>query len=292
MLPVLIGIGPFKLYTYAVALLAGLIAFFFVIWKRGRELHFDEDTLLEAVLIIGFWTVIGARLAYVFLVQWGQFGFNLAKWAALVKAPGLWYPAMLLVGAGVVWWQAKLRRWDFWSLTDVLLTAFCCLQIFLAWGRFFNGSGYGIAANNFLGLRFGGLLDKHLPVQLIEAVGYWLLYYWLTYLENHYRTFGWYKGSRSEAQSGFVTAVYLMAAGMFELVLTPVKLPLAVWFGLRVDALAAFGIFLAGVFVLYHRSALSLPRRYREWNDQRNRLTKSSVQNMTDDNRWSRDIFN
>jgi phosphatidylglycerol---prolipoprotein diacylglyceryl transferase len=283
MWPIILALGPVKIYSYAVAFLVAVILFFYIIWKSGREVHLDEDDLMDATMIITIIAAIGARLSYIFVVDYHHFGFNLWYWFSLLNKPGLWYFGALVAGGIGAWWQARKRKWDYFVLTDVLVTAYCLFQAVMAFGRFLNGSGYGIISNTFIGMRFGGLLDKHLPVQLFETIAYLVIFEFLLWTEGHYRTFSWYKGSRSEAQSGFITAMYFLLTGMIDLIFSPMRLPILVWGGVRVEVIISFGLMVLGASLMYGRSGT-------KFNNRKPKL--QVVQAKEPSPRWGNDIFN
>lgn len=294
MLPILIAIGPFKVYTIAVCFVAAFILFWFMVWKKGRDLHFDEMELFDATIMILLGGIITSRLTYVFLVNFKDFGFNVLSYMSLLSRPGMWELGFVL-GAGLVAiYQAKKRKWDIWSLTDTLVTAYVLYQAVMALGAFVNGSGYGIVANNFLGLRFHGQLDKHVPVQLYEMIGYGFLFWFLTWVEGKYRTYGWYKGTRSEALSGFITAIYFIVLGSLGLILTIIKQPQTVWWGVRWDYLIELIYLSAGLMILYSRSGSRGNKGRTTWATRPVMESKTSnrplVKESTD--KWSQDIFN
>ncbi|OGV96368.1 hypothetical protein A2W24_04520 [Microgenomates group bacterium RBG_16_45_19] len=300
MLPIILTLGPIKIYTYAVALALALIGFFYVVWKQGREAHFEETELMDATMVVGLVAAVGARVAYIGLVNFAYFGWRWTWWLSLISKPGVWYLGFLVAGLAACWWQARRRRWDFLALTDVLVVAYALSQAIMAGGRWFNGSGYGIVSNTILGMRFAGMVDKHLPVQLLELLAYLATFILLWWTEGQYRTFTWYKGTKSEAQSGFVTAVYLILFGLVELMFTPLKLPMAVWWGIRIDALVAGVIVLLGIWLLYRRSAWRAARLYQGWQTQRqiqelkpptDGQEAGKINQPTTTRRWGKDIF-
>ena len=300
MLPVIISFGPIKIYAYALFFLLAFVLFWFVVWKRGRELHFEESDLFDATIMIIVWGILGSRLAFVLLVSFKEFGWNLLNWLNFMGKPGIWQGGLLVCAGIAAYFQAKRRKWDLYNLTDVLLTALVLFQAIMAFGEFLNGSHYGITANNFFGLRFGGMQDKHLPVQLYTSVLYTIVFIFLIWVEGKYRTFSWYKGTKSEASSGFITSMYFILIGLIGLLLYLTKMPYMVWWGIRLDVLWELAYLLFGGFLLYRRSAANVTKSYSDWTGkigerrlgagtEKEAPDKTNKQNTS---RWSSDIFN
>jgi prolipoprotein diacylglyceryltransferase len=231
------------------------IAFFgfsFVVWKRGRELHFDEEDLFDAVFIILFWFLVGARVGYV-IANWNAFSENLWSMFNILGRPGMMYYSGLVFGMIATYIRAKRNNWDVYSFGDVLASGTALFLGFLHGGMFLNGSGVGIETESVLGVQFIGLLEKRFPVQLIDMLLYFALFGLLWWLENKYRTFSWYKGKKSEANSGFLLAVFFMGHGLIGFLTMWLKPPQLVY-GIRWDWLFYLGLIIFGFIILLKRS--------------------------------------
>jgi prolipoprotein diacylglyceryltransferase len=268
MLPVLVAIGPLKLYSYGLALFIAFFAGMYVIWKKGREAHFEEDELFDAVMIIILIALFLARIVYG-LFRLDIYGFNVWNWVNVVGAPGFhMFGAMVGFGLATVW-QAKRRKWDVYSLFDVLVIGLALAQAIMAVGAFLNGSGYGLPTEGFLGVRFAGLYERRLPVQLFDMVVYGSLFTFLWWVEKEYRTFAWYRGTKSQANSGFLTAAYMIGSGFFGFFFSFLR-PVVWQIGpVRMELLLFLALFVGGLFVLYWRSGMNVSKG---WGGQRRPL--------------------
>ena len=128
-------------------------------------------------------------------------------WINVIGRPGLLFEAGLVGGVLAAVYQARKRKWDTFLLGDVLTPALTLSLAIVAMCAFLNGSGYGKVTESFLGMSFPGLYEKRYPVQLLEMLLYSVLFVVLWRLEKNYRTIGWYKGSRSEARTGFISSI-------------------------------------------------------------------------------------
>jgi phosphatidylglycerol---prolipoprotein diacylglyceryl transferase len=256
-LPVLFSFGPLTIYTFGILLFIAFFIGLFVIWKRGRELHLDEEDLFTTVFTVLLIALIGGRVGYI-LTRLDSFGSNPFEWLNLFGKPGLLYLAALISGLGAVYWQAKKRKWDFYNLADVLAVGVTLASAIVALGAFLNGSGYGSPTETFLGIRFPGLEERRHPVQLYEMVLYTGLFALLWWLEGVYRTISWYKGNRSEALSGFIMSVYLIGHGLFGLITGFLRSPGLNLYGIRVDLVVYLLLMLWGGIILNNRSGIKL----------------------------------
>lgn len=255
MFPVIFSIGPFTLYTFGVFMFLAFFLALFVIYKRGKELHFDEEQLFDGVFAVLFWMLLGSRLLYV-ASHFKDFGFEVWQWFNLIGRPGFWYFGGLLGGVVGIARQAKIRKWDMYQFGDVMVTGLALAHIVVALGMFFNGSGYGHPTESFLGMTFPGLYDRRHPVQLYEAGLYIGVFWFLWWAEGAYRTFAWYKGGRSQANSGFITGSFFITQGLVSLGLSLLRPAFISFYGVRLEVVGYAFWLLFGVWVLINRSGL------------------------------------
>jgi len=257
MLPALVKLGPVTIYSYGVFLFLAFFFGMFVVWKRGREEHFDDDDLFDVTLYSSLWALVGARVVYG-LFNLDKFGVDIFSWLNILGKPGLSSWGALIGGLGGLAWFAKKKKWDFFEIADVMVAGVAMAQIFGWIGSFLNGSGYGKATDLPIGVTFPGLFDKRHPAQLYAVVLYILLFWWLWWVESKYRTFEWYKGNKTEANTGFLLFSYLLGLGLISLILVLVAPGFFYWG--RVDVRVMFGVVIAGIGLVggYIRSGRKL----------------------------------
>jgi phosphatidylglycerol:prolipoprotein diacylglycerol transferase len=267
MIPVLFSIGPFTLYTFGIFVFIACFFGLFVVWKRGVELHFDQKELFDVVFLVLLWMFLGARLGHV-LIHFSDFSASSMQWWQVLARPGWYLPMGLLFAWFTLRPMAKKRRWDVYLVSDIFVTGLVLFQALLAFGAFVGGIGYGAPTTWFIGMKFPGVYDNRIPVQIVEFIGFMGLFWYLWWVEGVYRTFSWYKGNRSQALTGFVTGVYLVVAGIIAGLATLMRTPDWMIAGVRMDAVATglFGIVLGG-WVLFHRSGRSIKMSNRKIND-------------------------
>jgi phosphatidylglycerol---prolipoprotein diacylglyceryl transferase len=258
MLPVLFSIGPFTMYTYGIFLFTALFLTMFVIWKRGREAHFDEAEVLQLGLQLLFWGIVGARIAYV-LTHLSLLQYNIFQMVNIFSYPGYEPFGGMLAMFVVYILKLKKLKWEMWLGMDVLVTGLILWNSIMGLADFFNGSGAGMPTTSFIGVYFSGMYEKRVPIQLLEFALYAALFVMLWRVESHYRTFGWYKGNRSEANSGFISATAFLFMGIIMLItelFRPAKMLL--FNSIRLELLIALSFLLAGLVVFQMRSGSGL----------------------------------
>jgi len=222
MYPTLISVGNFRIGSFGLFLVLAFIAGSFVIWKKGGEEHFEEESIFDAILLSTFWGLMGARLGYVFL-NWNDFGFNFVKIVALTRYSGLSFMVGAIVAIFVLVFMAHKRKWNEFKVLDIFAQGIVLASILGLVGSFLNGSGYGVQTGSFLGVNFIGVEGLRYPVQLYAAVAYSGLFVLLGKIFAKYRTFEWYRGEVSTAQSGLVFWVWMLGWGLVTALIALIK---------------------------------------------------------------------
>lgn len=257
MFPTLFRLGQFELKTWVVFAVLALLTSSFVLWKKVREEHYDVDEVFDGFLLSLFIGVVVSRLSFV-ISHFSEFGLMPLRWLDLMGRPGGYF-VVGLVAAGLFFYRfAGNKRWDQFEVLDFAVTAATLAQFWLSLGSFFDGAGYGIATTLPWGVVFPGVFDKHHPVQLYWGVTYLLLFMYLSWVEYRYRLFGWYRGGKSFAQTGFITAVWCMVIGLAGLAFGFVTPGLSS-FGVRIDLIASVVVVLFGAALLWQRSGNQWP---------------------------------
>jgi len=205
--PEIVKIGPLSIRWYGLMYLIGFICSYLIVKReiKRRGFRVEKDFLenLYFYLILGL--LIGARLGYVIF-------YNLPYY---VEHPlhvfAIWQGGMSFHGGllGVIvsaWIFTKVKKFDFFTLTDMLvLTA----PIGLGLGRignFINGELYGRITDVPWAMIFpeGGPLPRH-PSQLYEAAleGF-ALFVILWFFKDKF------------SRSGIVSSLFLILYGVFR----------------------------------------------------------------------------
>jgi len=152
MYPILLRVGSFTLYSYTVALAAGLALGTWVTWSRAREVRARHDAAI--VLDAGFWAllggILGARLAYV-AANWAYYVDHVDRAFDVSEGGLIWHGALIGgVATLAVWTTARRRRdphgSDLRALLDLAAPGLA-LGGGSGWlGALLTGSAYGAEA--------------------------------------------------------------------------------------------------------------------------------------------------
>lgn len=233
---VLVSLGRFSVYTLSLFTVVGYFWYSFVLYKKGLEFRYSGETLLDLAILSGVFGWIGARIGHV-LSNLAIFEINWLRIVLLSEYPGYNYPGLVV---GVILAVALLSRREeikFYEGMDLMALGLSGASSFERLGRVFSGR-----VNLVLGL----------PVELLQALAFLLIFVWLWRLEKDYRTFDWYRFRKTQAKPGFIFGAYLLLTGFLVLASS-------VWPTLSIYGLILGGTGLAGgIVVVYSQSGRSL----------------------------------
>jgi phosphatidylglycerol---prolipoprotein diacylglyceryl transferase len=253
MYPTLFTIGSVSLQTAGVFSVLAFLLTGFIFWKKGREEHFDEVQIFDGFILSTIFSFILARITYIAL-NFDQFGFNAVNWLDIFLNPGI-QPLVFLWGSAFsLYLFANKKKWnqlmilDFWSMAVVFGL------IFKNIGYFFSGNLVGLPTKLLIGVAFPNMAEKSHPVQLYWVVFYALLFWFLSWAENNYRSFEWYRSGKKTARSGFVFASMIIFYSLFSIAMYFLKLPEIVVLNFPID-LVLYGLSLIfGSVLLWKRA--------------------------------------
>jgi len=138
MLPILFTIGSVKIYTFGVFL---VLAFFwgsFFLWKLIRLTSFKEEEVFDGL----FWSLFGGfsfgRIVYVIL-NFRDFGFNLAKFILINGYPGLSLYGVLIGGILTLSIYFRRLKLNFREIIDYFIPPILTAMAVGELGGFFSG---------------------------------------------------------------------------------------------------------------------------------------------------------
>lgn len=198
MLPILVSLGPIKIYSYGVFFAIGLFISLYYWWKMGRDEHFDEIALFDAFFLAVMSYFVVGRLGYV--VQHLDSVGTVYRAFAVLAYPGLSVASG--IGASMVfgWLFARSHDWDSWKVADAYVVT---VSLALAIGS------------------IGGLLNGSNPVWQVNVIS--LVWAILTFLlvarvRKNFRFYSWYKGEASTAQEGLASLVFVLMLGIYYMI--------------------------------------------------------------------------
>lgn len=246
MWPILISVGPIVIYSFGVMLFLGVFLGGFWWWRKGKEEGLEEESLIDAWLIMGVAGVIGARLGHI-LMNWNYFGASWYKMIFLTKYPGLNYEFAWLTALVALIWFGRKQGWEKWQILEMSAGSWLVVEIFGWLGAFLAGSGRGVVTSGWWGI--GG----RWPVQILWFLCLYFLFLLLKKWEKEYRTFEWYKQDNDEAEPGFISGIYFSALGLLKFSLGFMTEDNK-WLGLSVSQWFGLWLVVAGGLILFLRS--------------------------------------
>lgn len=183
----------------------------FALWKKMRlERITSEEELLDKVLIA---TIGGVVVTRILLFLFSQPLF--AKFVSISNGLSLTttIETVVVVVSFFLLRRFTQEEWkDGFEILDYLCVPLTLFLAFLSLGMFLT---------SVIAVIFTQTQPNPPPILfqdfywLFPAVFYFILSPLLAFFERNYRTFLWYRHKRSSAQTGFVTAVFCIAYGIF-----------------------------------------------------------------------------
>lgn len=155
MLPVLINIGFFKIYTFGLFL---VLAFFwgtFLLWRLIRLTSYKEEDIFDGLFFSLFGAIFSARLVYVIL-NFDKFGFNILRFVLINGYPGLSLYGGLLGGFLCLYLFTFLKKIKFGEVIDYFISPIFLALAFGKIGGFFSGSEVGSKTKFILSIKYTG----------------------------------------------------------------------------------------------------------------------------------------
>ncbi len=186
MYPVLLAIGPVRIYSFGLFLALGIIIGSFVVWREGRNAKLDEQKLVDFLLAELLFGLLGARIYYL-LLHFADFGLAPFKWFLFFHFPGLSFIGAIFGGLIGAFIFARRQHWSFWQLGDFLVLGLSLGEAMGRIGAFLGGSAYGQITNLPWGVPMIGLLGKRHPTQIYELIAAVLTFLLLVKLEKKWQ---------------------------------------------------------------------------------------------------------
>lgn len=175
--PIAFVVGSFSLRWYSLLFLLGWAASFFFLARRlwEKKAPVGKEGLSDIALLVLVGAIVGGRLGYAAFYDPALFAAPLSL-ASPFDASGRWtgiwgmsfHGALVGVAFALVIFS-KLRKIDFWALTDFLVPVVPIALFFGRMGNFFNLELVGRETSRSWGMSFPGLSGLRHPSQLYEA---------------------------------------------------------------------------------------------------------------------------
>ena len=233
---ILLNIGRLSVFTLSFFLVLAYLWYCFVVYKKGLEFRYTAETLYDLALLSGALGWLFARLGFV-IEHFSVFKVNFLRLVLLSEYPGYNYLGLVIGLVLAVTILARREEIKSYEGLDLLGLGLPGAMAFERLGRVFSGE-----------VR----LVWQLPLELLQALVFLLIFVWLWRLEKEYRTFSWYRFRRTQARPGFIFGSFLFLSGL--VVMLSNSWPL---FKLTALLFGFFGLIL-GTIIVYLRSGRSL----------------------------------
>lgn len=208
--PVLVKIGSFTVYSWGAMLAVAVLVAIWGIGRIARREGYEDNMVLDLVILSVLGGLIGARLAYFMIYDWQGF---LADPLMLFRVGSngiegmVWYGAFIGgIGAfGVYIWKKKL---SFWKIADMFSPYLALGYALVRIGCFLRGCCYGNITESPLGVVFPYIDHfSRYPTQLYSSALNLLLFALLLWLYER-RSF-----------NGQVFISYLLGYGVYRFII-------------------------------------------------------------------------
>ena len=149
---VIFQIFGYDVYWYGVIIASGvLIALAFAV-REAKRTGQNPENYVDIALFGVIFSVIGARLYYV-LFSWEIYAKEPLKIFAL-REGGLAIYGGIIAGIITVIVYTKIKKLNFWLVTDTAAPSLILGQIIGRWGNFFNREAFGGYTDNIFAMRY------------------------------------------------------------------------------------------------------------------------------------------
>ena len=222
---------------YAVIISAGMLIGIILSFKECRRIGFNEDNLIDFLLVVIPVGMICARLYYV-AFSWDYYSQNLGE-IINIRSGGLAIHGGLFGGiiAGLIF--CKIRKISFFRIIDIIAPPVILAQAIGRWGNFINQEAHGGPTNLPWGIMVDGI--KVHPTFLYESLGNILIFFFLV----------WYRKNKRKKE-GEVFALYLILYSVVRFFVEGLRTDSLMFLGLRTAQMVSIGMFLVGIAIFYY----------------------------------------
>ena len=142
--PILFKLGPLNIYSYGVMVALGFAIASACIYRRAPAYGLDGNAVVDYTILVLVSGVAGARLFYV-LMNIGYYVANPLEIVNLSRGGLVWYGGFIGALAASAWF-VRLRKLDFWNVSDLVAPYLALAQALGRVGCFLNGCCYGAVA--------------------------------------------------------------------------------------------------------------------------------------------------
>lgn len=209
MLPIMYTVGPFRVYLFGLFLAASFLVSTFVLYLLARE-EFKEEEYMDAYLYTSIIALISARLFYIVLNA-DKFSLNILRIFVVRETPGLSLMGGLLGGFVFLSYYCRKKKLPLYHSLDIVSLSGSFGLALAKLGEFSGGASFGKETGMPLGVQLLGESVKRHPVEIYEAILFFILGTALYFIFR--------RGQRKKYPDGSVFCIFTLfyAVGVFLL---------------------------------------------------------------------------
>lgn len=176
--PVAFTLLGFEVRWYGICIAVGFLLASTIALKRAPLAEIDKNDLLDIILFIIPFGIIGARIYYI-IFQWDYYK-NFPGDILKIRNGGLAIHGGIILGFITAFIASKHKKINFLKLCDLLFPTIALAQAIGRWGNFFNHEAYGGHTNLPWAIKING--DTVHPTFLYESIWCFLIFIFLSFL--------------------------------------------------------------------------------------------------------------
>ncbi|SES62355.1 prolipoprotein diacylglyceryl transferase [[Clostridium] polysaccharolyticum] len=146
-----ISVFGFQIAFYGMVITLGMICGYLAAEWQAKRTGQNPELYLDFAIYAIIFSVIGARIYYV-IFAWDEFRDRPFQ-AFNIRTGGLAIYGGVIAGVLTAAVYSKIKKVNFWMLTDTAITGLLTGQIIGRWGNFFNKEAFGAYTNNLFAMR-------------------------------------------------------------------------------------------------------------------------------------------
>lgn len=139
--PILLELGPIKIYWYSITMLIGILIGGTLVVKEAKKFKISENFIYNLFFYIIPIALLGARLYYV-IFNWYYYSNNLTS-IFKVWEGGLAIHGGIIAGLLFIIYYTRKHKINTLKILDFIVVGLIIGQAIGRWGNFFNGEAHG-----------------------------------------------------------------------------------------------------------------------------------------------------
>jgi prolipoprotein diacylglyceryl transferase len=229
--PVAFTIFGIDIMWYGILISAGVLFGVLLALRECRRINFNEDYLMDFLLIAIPSAVIGARIYYV-IFSWDYYSQNL-KEIINIRNGGLAIHGGIIAGVIVAYIYCKIRKINMLQILDIVAPSISLGQSIGRWENFVNQEAYGGPTDLPWGIIIEG--QKVHPTFLYESICDFAIFLFLM----------WYRKNKSKS-NGDVFALYMILYSAVRFFVEGLRTDSLMFMNMRIAQLVSIASIIAG----------------------------------------------